>query len=349
MIEGSPLPDEVVLELISRWFMEVESVSLLGDSTNSIYAFRSSGRDYILRVHRTGDRTVEEVKAELDWLSFLVRQGVRANEPFQSVNEQWVESACWDGNTLIAAVFGKVAGGVPVLYRNGKWRVSQIRQIGRLLGRIHSLNTRYERPAGIQRMVWPEIELARFAECITPAEDGVYLERLREYWEWMRALPRDDPTVFGLVHGDFHGLNLIARGSKVTAIDFDAASYNWFFFDMAHCIGMHAMEIRGESSESWDEIIRKMFQELMRGYIREHRIQSDWFEYFSRFLGGFQLMYYFNILARFQANMDKRMDVPHCRWIRDNILQNRAFSDLDFRTLYKEIQIPRWVRWFLSR
>ena len=344
-----PLPLEVVHHFVSLWGGDPGNEVLLRDGTNTLFRFRGRGKNYVLRIHRTGDRQFEEIVAEIDWVDYLYRNGVKVNRPFRSSSGQWVETLEWDDNVLYAAVFNHVPGKPPQLYRNDQWDIRRIRRIGRTLGRMHALNQQYQPPSGIRRSDWTTIELPKYAEGITPPEDAAYLDTLGEYWEWMLGLPTDDPNVFGLVHGDYQGGNMLATRSKLTVIDFDSASYNFYLFDIAHCTGMHAMEAGPWPEEQWPAKVEELFTELIRGYLKEHKMASDWFEFLANFLMGFQLMYYFNLLARFQFDPPQRLEAPHCEFVRTNVLQNRPFVDLDFRTLYKQVEIPAWVSWLLSK
>ena len=343
----STLPLELVEQLISRWKGEEGSSVFVNEGTNTIFGFRANGRQLVLRVHHTGDRDEQGTLAELDWVYFLHKHGVKVGWPVVSATGRWVETAEWEGKVLLAAVFCKAPGRHPRLHSGGKWNSRLLRRIGRTLGRMHALNRSYEPPAGLRRFDWSQIDLPRFAEGITPAEESGYLENLRAHWQWIQSLPRDDPEFFGLIHGDFHSANLLTKRSSVTVIDFDGACYNWYLFDIAHLIGNSTLSLGEMGVEERTASVESLFRELMRGYIKENRMKSDWFEFLPGFLRGSQLLYYFNLLANFQGDREKREKAPHYDLVRNNVLNNRPLVEVDFRKLYKEVETPRLVRWVI--
>src|SRR5215510_5968370 len=132
----SPLPTEIVEELIDRWNGEKGTASCMNVGTNVVFRFRADGRDLILRVHHTGDRKREGIEAEVTWVDFLHEHGASVAAPVASVGGEWVETAEWEGKILIAAVFQKVPGQHPQLHTGTRWRGRLIRRIGRTLGRM---------------------------------------------------------------------------------------------------------------------------------------------------------------------------------------------------------------------
>ena len=348
MSDTSPLPAEIVEQLVARWGGEEGSAALINKGTNAVFGFRAGANDLILRIHHTGDRTRKETEAEVNWVDFLHRHGVKVGWPVASIDGQWVETLEWEGKDLIATVYQKMPGRHPQLSIDKKWRTRLIRNIGRTLGRMHALNRSYEPPEGLDRFDWSQIDLPRFAEGIAPAEETAYLENLRAHWRWVQSLPRDDPESFGLVHGDFHAANLLAKGSKVAVIDFDGVCYNWYLFDIAHFIGNSILTLGPLKTEERQERARILFQEFMRGYVKENRMRSDWFEFFPSFLRGFQLLYYFNLLANFQSNKEQREKAPHYKLVRKNVLNDLPLVELDFRKLYKEVERSKFMQWVIK-
>jgi hypothetical protein len=86
----------------------------------------------------------------------------------------------------------------------------------------------------------------------------------------------------------------------------------------------------------------------MRGYVKEHRMRSDWFEFFPGFLRGFQLLYYFNLLANFQGNKGRREKAPHYKLVRKNVVNDLPLVELDFRALYKEVERSKFMQWVIK-
>jgi len=67
-----------VADNLARWmFSPSASVTLLNVSENATFALREpDGRELVLRVHRVGYSSAEEIRSELAWMSALHRDGV---------------------------------------------------------------------------------------------------------------------------------------------------------------------------------------------------------------------------------------------------------------------------------
>ena len=342
----TPLPPRVVEQLVSLWEGDRGSARFLHEGTNSTFEFSAKGDALILRVHHTGDRTQDDVIAELDWVTFLHGHGVAVAQPIAAASGAWVQTTEWEGKTLHAAVFRKAPGEHSELGDRSGWNRRLIRRIGRTLGRMHALNRQYQPQAASRRFDWPSIDLPRYAEGITPPEDAAYLTNLKVYWQWIQSLPRDDVGGFGLIHGDFQTANLLVRRSRPTVIDFDGSCYNWYLYDIAQFLGMAVLNAGGQDEEQQRADARGIFAELIRGYAKENPMSSASFELFPGFLRGFSLLYYFNLLANFQSESEKRKQVPHYEVVRLCALDGRPFLDLDFTELHHAVTRGLYARLF---
>src|ERR1700675_3286783 len=67
-----------VADNLARWmFSPSASVTLLTVSENATLALRDpDGRELVLRVHRGGSSSAEEIRSELAWMNALRRDGV---------------------------------------------------------------------------------------------------------------------------------------------------------------------------------------------------------------------------------------------------------------------------------
>jgi Ser/Thr protein kinase RdoA (MazF antagonist) len=346
VVRATPLPSRVVEHFVSIWEGDEGSARFLHEGTNSTFEFSARGDALILRVHHTGDRTQDDVFAELDWVAFLHGHGVTVAQPIVAPSGDWVQTIEWEGKTVHAAVFRKAPGEHPELGDRSGWNRRLIRRIGRTLGRMHALNRRYQPRAASRRFDWPSIDLPRYAEGITPPEDAAYLTNLKAYWQWIQSLPRDDVGAFGLVHGDFQSANLLVRRSRATVIDFDGSCYNWYLYDIAQFVGMAVLNAGSQDEEKQRAGARRIFAELIRGYVKENPMTSAWFELFPGFLRGFPLLYYFNLLANFQFESEKRKQAPHYEIVRPCVLDGRPFLDLDFKQLHQEVTSGLYARLF---
>ena len=63
--------------------MQVESIELVNHSENLTYRVRVSDResDYVLRLHRPGYNSLEELESEREWVGALIDAGLSAPDP----------------------------------------------------------------------------------------------------------------------------------------------------------------------------------------------------------------------------------------------------------------------------
>src|ERR1700690_2502791 len=87
---ASLLRPETVAEAASQWNATREIV-LLDEVTNFVYEFKSQKELRILRLTHNSHHTEDEIAAELDWLNFLIQQGVPASKPILSNNGRLTE------------------------------------------------------------------------------------------------------------------------------------------------------------------------------------------------------------------------------------------------------------------
>jgi Ser/Thr protein kinase RdoA (MazF antagonist) len=73
--------------------------------TNFVYEFKSHKERRILRFTLSSHHTEDEIVAELDWVNFLVQQGVPASRPLLSKNKKLTERYPVQGSYFIATVF----------------------------------------------------------------------------------------------------------------------------------------------------------------------------------------------------------------------------------------------------
>ena len=67
-----------VVDNLARWrFLPSAAVTLLNVSENATFALGDpTGRELVLRVHRIGYSSAEEIRSELAWMNALRRDGV---------------------------------------------------------------------------------------------------------------------------------------------------------------------------------------------------------------------------------------------------------------------------------
>lgn len=213
----------------------------------------ATGQRYVLRIHRAGTPTVHSVGSELAWLAALRRDTlleVPAPVPTRAGPLLTVAAAPGVPSPHICVLFRWLPG------RRLRHGLTPLRmeRVGELMARLQNHAAQWERPPGFvrSRVDWP-IEGARWlpdpfapevisyidalvAGTLSAAEAAqvtAILERVRAAEQALGMSDGQQPTTFGLIHGDLHYGNLLFGRGTVRAIDFDDCGFGPLLFDLA--------------------------------------------------------------------------------------------------------------------
>jgi Ser/Thr protein kinase RdoA (MazF antagonist) len=224
-----------------------------GDNT-TFRIHTTGGERYVLRIHRSRQRTPEDIRSEMLWLAFLNQEGFVVPSP--------VTTRANDFLTLVES------DGVPeprscVLFRwlDGRFiddnlKPKHLALVGEFMARLHNSGRKFSPPDGFARGRLdnlcgkprgisetlarsqtnnPEDE-SKAIELVTKIcspEDGKRVEKLIGIIRKAQLeLGRGEET-FGLIHGDLHQENYFFNQGQVRAIDFDDCGYGHYLYDIA--------------------------------------------------------------------------------------------------------------------
>lgn len=258
------------------WGVEPTSIEILSVSENVVcdVALRD-GRHVVLRLHRPGYNTLDELRSEVQWVESLAASGVPVARPLATIDgahhvpvevggeQRFVGMVDWvDGHPLERV---RDLGPDVVVGRYG--------QIGELAARIRRHGTEWERPAGFVRRRWDADGLVgheplwgRFwaVDGLTGSQQRSFAAARAALHEELSAKPTSTDR-FGLIHADLHLNNVMADGDRLTVIDFDDAGYGWYAYELA--VALHHV-----LDEPWFDEARA---ELVAGYRRWHPLTED--------------------------------------------------------------------------
>ncbi len=237
--------------LAAEWVPGVEP-EFVRTFSNYVYLLPSKAPRFFLRVTSGAHRSEPELRSELCFVQFLGSRGFPVSEPVPSRSGRLVHATELDGETFCASVF-REAPGVEFTNLSPSARREFFRLAGRTMGRLHAEGRGFTRPRGFKRFHWSDDRWKHFSALIP--------EREREAWQlyhelqaWTRDLPRD-PSLFGLIHGDFTILNMRIHPKRITLFDFDSCCEHWYGYEIAtflHYFGGQAGAIR---KQAYDEVL----------------------------------------------------------------------------------------------
>jgi Ser/Thr protein kinase RdoA (MazF antagonist) len=243
---GPPGLAAMVRAALPRWGLSPASrVTLLNVSENVIFRIDDPAAGAkVLRLHRPGYHSVEEIRSELAWIGALREDAVLATPaPLGALDGALVQRLpCASGGAARHAVlFAFAEGREP--QRDADLAV-WFRRLGGLTARLHRHARSWRPPPGFRRKSWtvgamlgpnpiwgdwragPGLDAAS-RRLIARAAALVEM-RLRRFGT--------APERFGLIHADLRLANLLVDGDALTVLDFDDCGFGFYATDFASAV-----------------------------------------------------------------------------------------------------------------
>lgn len=306
---------KILLQVAESFEFNIRTLIFLSNSTNEVYRFTKGDQSYILRLTQKSHEYVPKIRAEMDWLYYLVKNGVCASLPIHTCNHELMAVFCDEDKWYIATAFHEAAGRFFDKHNEQLWGPKIFRNWGETMGRMHRLSTSYE-PSDIlgKRDTWsrrsmnnPHLQRGRFY---------MLLEKLISMESTIDSLPRESDS-FGLIHNDFHPYNFFINNSEITVFDFDDSIYGWFSLDIAiaatHAVwwGVHA-----EDRVTKSRFAQQFLHEFLMGYEKEHQLSEYWKQTIPLFMEYRNICSYFWWLSEWNGDessftVDQRNAIDH--------------------------------------
>lgn len=216
----------------------------LSVSENHTYLVADGSKKCVMRVHRAGYHTSEEILSELDWISALHgNDALVTAQPIPRLDGERISHIKAYGQVRWVSVFSHLDGEEPKV---GGHLVTRFQALGAINARLHQHAKTWQRPKGFTRKrwdfdlmfgntpIWGDWRAAGMSE-----RDKGVLEALQNTLQRRLADYGDAPHRFGLIHGDLRVANLLDDGQRLAVIDFDDCGFSWFAYDFAAAISFH--------------------------------------------------------------------------------------------------------------
>jgi len=237
----------MVAQSLPCWGLSSETViSLLNVSENATFALSdpAARRDLVLRVHRLGYSSSEEIRSELAWIDALRRGGViETATPVSGSDGELVQILRSPSGRAPrhAVAFERLPGEEP---RAGADAPGWFERLGELTAKLHRHSKSWILPAGFRRKRWDMDAMVGEGAHWGPWRDAIGLER-SGMAVLEQALSITEQRIdrfgmsaerFGLVHADLRLANLLVHGTHLRIIDFDDCGFSWFMYDFATAV-----------------------------------------------------------------------------------------------------------------
>ena len=209
------------------------ALTLLNRSENETWR----AGNLILRLHRQGYHTRDEIASELAWLTALQDlPGLRAVRPVMGRDGMVTQI---DGRHVVG--FALIEGQE---LQPGDDLSRWFAPLGDITARLHLQARGWIPPAGFTRKRWdaetilgPRPHWGDWRQAPGLESQGMaLLERATNRLAQDLLAYGTGSEVFGLIHADLRLANLMVDGQGLTAIDFDDCGYGWWVYDLASAL-----------------------------------------------------------------------------------------------------------------
>jgi Ser/Thr protein kinase RdoA (MazF antagonist) len=242
------------------------SIELLNVSENATFLVSDpEAGPSVLRVHRLGYHTEQEIASELAWMDALrAEAGVRTPRVLATADGRRVVTVAERGGPGAAArhcvrfefLPGTEPGGEP----GGRLTGRHFEELGEITARMHRHARGWPRPSWFTRFRWDYAaafgDQARWGRWqdgigVGPPELRV-LSRLDDTLHARLSAFGQGPQRYGLVHADTRLANLLVHEGAVSVIDFDDCGFSWYLYDLGTSVSFfeHSPEVPA-LIESW--------------------------------------------------------------------------------------------------
>ena len=239
------------------------SVDLLNVSENATFLVSDPDKGpSVLRVHRLGYHTEQEITSELTWMDALrAEAGIRTPRVLPATDGQRVVTVAQDdGQARHCVRFEFLPGTEPGGEPEGSLAGAHFEELGEITARMHRHARAWPRPQWFTRFHWDYAaalgDKARWGRWqdgvgVGPAERHV-LARLDDTLRARLRAFGQGPERYGLVHADTRLANLLVHAGSVSVIDFDDCGFSWYLYDLGTSVSFfeHSPEVPG-LVDSW--------------------------------------------------------------------------------------------------
>jgi Ser/Thr protein kinase RdoA (MazF antagonist) len=224
-------------ELLKQYGITNAQVSCINFEFNATFSVETeSGAKYALRININSSRTLENMKAEIEWVRHLNRtSGIHTPTPIATLKDDYIafgfhrESEREFRGVMYSWLDGEEIGDGPTM--------EQLHEVGKAIAFLHQ--------ESIDFALSTDVELPRFDDFFWGTEDYLFSDKsslTKEerdliqqahdlIMQYTKDLYANSPV--HIIHADFHGWNLMWNEGKLSIFDFDDCGFGLEAQDLA--------------------------------------------------------------------------------------------------------------------
>jgi Ser/Thr protein kinase RdoA (MazF antagonist) len=295
---------------------------------NIVQRISIKGKNKIIRFTPSTSRSFDEVRAEIDWISYLVENNIPAAAPISSSSGNLVERLTVEDRYFSVCVFEHAKGDFATFHDGRTWKTSLIQKWGAIMGKMHALAKQYNpRVSNAKRMEWPWDKSIKEARQYVPNEYKQVITDIEEVVQRIKQHPKN-PDTYGLIHNDLNPTNIFTHNDEITIFDFDDCAYNYFIHDIAVTIPQYANFMQ---QSHWQKPLNGFFSNFMKGYLKENIIPDYTYTHINDHLRAINLG---GVVFSFEIDeKNRKLYNDYFQTVLDRYKNKHPIFNLDFRTL----------------
>lgn len=228
----------VAAEAVRAHGLPVGPMPMLAHGENTTFRLDAPSGRVLVRVHRHGYHSPNQIESELAWLAALGTTGLGAPVPRRYPDGRGVQvfgGAGLDAPRAVTVL--RWVEGRHVARGAGGARL--YRALGALMAGLHAHARAWSRPPEFERVAWdgpltgaPHWGDALALPGLDDTDRAMITQGLAAVRRALAAAPRG-PDDWGLVHADLHTKNVLWGPSGLVPLDFDDCGFGWFAYDLA--------------------------------------------------------------------------------------------------------------------
>ncbi len=231
---------------LTHWDLDRPRIEEVSRSENVVFRVETSnGAKFVLRLHRPGYHSYDELVSEQAWTSALRAAGMDVPTPrLTRAGGGYAHVAFGDEMRyagMLEWVDGDVMWGLIESAADPVSVAARFRALGGLMGRMHNQAAAWVRPEGFTRHALDADGLmgerpfwGRFweAPALTSRQSREFDALRHRIFQVLRRL-ETGPDSYSLIHADLHPGNIVVHDEDLHVIDFDDAGFGWHVYDLA--------------------------------------------------------------------------------------------------------------------
>ena len=224
-------------ELLKQYGITNAQVSCINFEFNATFSVETeSGAKYALRININSSRTLENMKAEIEWVRHLNRtSGIHTPTPIATLKDDYIafgfhpESELEFRGVMYSWLDGEVLGDEPTL--------SQLHEVGRSIAILHqesldfALSTESSLPT-FNDFFWSTEDYLFSDKSVLSDQDRNLIKEANDLiMRYTNELYATSPV--HIIHADFHGWNLMWNENQLSIFDFDDCGFGLEAQDLA--------------------------------------------------------------------------------------------------------------------